>query len=615
MTGPLAASIVIPSTAVAVWRSFRVNPLLAIGQIIVSIALIVAILLQARGTGLSGHVRRRLGRLPQPARRRAATLAVHDHPARPVRAVLARLVHLRRRASESRIGSVAGRDPTCRSEIHEPHRPRRHRRPRPRPRRDRGGDRRARVRARDGDAVGQRRASSPRRPTARGTIGRPVSVNPLGARTQVDRDLVALTFCGPREARAGRHARSRISRAAGRPTRPARPGRSRLRPDARWHDGEPLTAARRRLHGRGSPGSRLHGSGRRVVARGRPRRPSTREPSASTSRRRSAGSSSSRRSRSRRRTSSSGVPIEELANDPFGRAPVGSASFVVLELDDGHAILEPAAKVLAPGPDGSPPGSAGPPPDAAARRHGADEATIYRRTAAVALEFHYFDDAAALTRAFEAGDVDVASGLPPTQAADLAPDADGARALRSPGTTLTTIFLNLRLDHPELRDAGGPTCAARGARSDRDRRRASSAGMAAQADSPIPPTSWAFDRTASPPVAHDREGRRGGPHEGRLDQGRRPMAAGQGARSRTRSSCSARTPDRTRRSTRSPSASLRDWDGARASRSSSSSSIAGASLTERLRRASSARPSSTSRSGSIPTSTRCSRRARPGPAA
>jgi preprotein translocase subunit SecG len=31
-----------------------VNPILALGQIIVSIALIVAILLQARGTGLSG---------------------------------------------------------------------------------------------------------------------------------------------------------------------------------------------------------------------------------------------------------------------------------------------------------------------------------------------------------------------------------------------------------------------------------------------------------------------------------------------------------------------------------------------------------------------------------
>jgi preprotein translocase subunit SecG len=32
----------------------RVNPFLAIGQIIVSIALMIAILLQARGTGLSG---------------------------------------------------------------------------------------------------------------------------------------------------------------------------------------------------------------------------------------------------------------------------------------------------------------------------------------------------------------------------------------------------------------------------------------------------------------------------------------------------------------------------------------------------------------------------------
>jgi preprotein translocase subunit SecG len=32
----------------------QVNPFLAIGQILVSIALIIAILLQARGTGLSG---------------------------------------------------------------------------------------------------------------------------------------------------------------------------------------------------------------------------------------------------------------------------------------------------------------------------------------------------------------------------------------------------------------------------------------------------------------------------------------------------------------------------------------------------------------------------------
>ena len=37
---------------------------------------------------------------------------------------------------------------------------------------------------------------APVAPYREGTIGRPVSVNPLAARTQVDRDLVALTFSG-----------------------------------------------------------------------------------------------------------------------------------------------------------------------------------------------------------------------------------------------------------------------------------------------------------------------------------------------------------------------------------------------------------------------------------
>ena len=73
------------------------NPLLAFGQIIVSIALIVAILLQARGTGLSGTfggdsavyrsrrgVERRLWQF---------TIVLLD----PVRRLLARLLHLRAR--------------------------------------------------------------------------------------------------------------------------------------------------------------------------------------------------------------------------------------------------------------------------------------------------------------------------------------------------------------------------------------------------------------------------------------------------------------------------------------------------------------------------------------
>ena len=72
------------------------NPFLAIGQILLSIALIAAILLQARGTGLSGTFggdsavyRSRRGVEKPP-------LAVHHPAARAVRAVRAGGLHLRR---------------------------------------------------------------------------------------------------------------------------------------------------------------------------------------------------------------------------------------------------------------------------------------------------------------------------------------------------------------------------------------------------------------------------------------------------------------------------------------------------------------------------------------
>jgi hypothetical protein len=68
-----------------------VNPALAIGQIIVSIALVFAILLQARGTGLSGT----FGGDSAVYRSRAPAVAVHDRPVDPVRRLLAGVVHLR----------------------------------------------------------------------------------------------------------------------------------------------------------------------------------------------------------------------------------------------------------------------------------------------------------------------------------------------------------------------------------------------------------------------------------------------------------------------------------------------------------------------------------------
>ena len=74
-----------------------------------------------------------------------------------------------------------------------------------------------------------------------GSLGRPVSVNPLAARTQVDRDLVALAFSGlvrlgPDGSVVPDLATRWSSDASG------KTWTFELRPDARWHDGEPVTA-------------------------------------------------------------------------------------------------------------------------------------------------------------------------------------------------------------------------------------------------------------------------------------------------------------------------------------------------------------------------------------
>src|SRR5258705_1579925 len=74
-----------------------------------------------------------------------------------------------------------------------------------------------------------------------GTLGRPISVNPLAARTQVDRDLVALAFDGL--VRLGPDGTIIPDLAARWTSDPS--GRTwtfQLRADARWPDGQPVNA-------------------------------------------------------------------------------------------------------------------------------------------------------------------------------------------------------------------------------------------------------------------------------------------------------------------------------------------------------------------------------------
>ena len=61
------------------------NPVLAVGQLIVCVALIARHPAAVPGLGPRRHVRWRLGRVPQPPRHRAPAVAVHDRPDRAVR--------------------------------------------------------------------------------------------------------------------------------------------------------------------------------------------------------------------------------------------------------------------------------------------------------------------------------------------------------------------------------------------------------------------------------------------------------------------------------------------------------------------------------------------------
>ena len=111
---------------------------------------------------------------------------------------------------------------------------------------------------------------------------------------------------------------------------------------------------------------------------------------------------------------------------------------------------------------------------------------------------------------------------------------------------------------PRVRRPGGPDGAARGDRPDQ----LISKRFAAAAPSrpgPIPPSSSLFDPVADPPVALRPGRRRGGPQEGRLDEGRRRLAPAQGQGAARRSSWSAPTRRPTRPPSRPPQAVARDW--------------------------------------------------------
>ena len=329
-----------------------------------------------------------------------------------------------------------------------------------------------------------------------GVLGRPVSVSPLSARTQADRDMVALVFSGlVRNGPAGTLVPDLAERWSVDPTGAV--WTFQLRDDARWHDGEPVTAndvafTIRALQdpayvgpGAGSWNDvKVETIGTRTVvftlanplggflqAATQPIAPAH---------------------------LLAGIPVDRLANQSFSRQPIGSGPFAVASLDDEHAQLLPAATILPaeePSPDPSPRAT-----DSLASPVGPDRPN--RPVPYLpAIEFRFYDDPEVLAQAYRAGDLDVASGLSPALTSELA-TAAGSRMLRYPGSTLTAVLLDLRPSHPEFADPAVRTALL--AAIDRPRLiRESFAAAARAAAGAIPPSSTLFDPAADPPVPYD----------------------------------------------------------------------------------------------------------------
>ena len=317
-------------------------------------------------------------------------------------------------------------------------------------------------------------------------IGRPSSVNPVTARTQADRDLVALLFRGL--VRSGVDGRP-IADLAASWTVDAKGTRwtFRLRADARWQDGVPVTSedAVYTVHVLQDPAytGPLAAGWQGVTATALD--PSTVRFDLAVP---LGGFLQAAAQPLLPAHLLAGVPVADLADDPFSLRPVGNGPFALTDLSQDVARLEP---VLGPVDPGSGPLATLAPGD-----------VVAGGPLLSGLELHFYDSPTDAIAAYRAGDVDAVSGLAPSAAAPLAADA-GTRLINYPGTTLTGVYLNLRPGAGPFADARVRVALL--AAIDRNRLVTDLlAGSGQRADTPIPPSSWAFDPKATAAVAYDR---------------------------------------------------------------------------------------------------------------
>jgi peptide/nickel transport system substrate-binding protein len=330
-----------------------------------------------------------------------------------------------------------------------------------------------------------------------GAMGAPVSVSPLTARTQVDRDLVALVFSGlVRNGPGGTIVPDLAESWSVDPT--GKVWTVVLRDDARWHDGEPVTSDDVKF----------------TIATLQD--PAYSGPSASSWQEVSVATPTPREVVFTLANPLGGflqaltqpiapvhvlgdVPIDLLPDHPFGQQPIGSGPFSLVELSTTSASLAPAVAMPIDDGDASPDASV-PATDSlttAPPTRRPERPLPYLG----GITFRFYTDPAVLAADFRAGDLDAVSGISPQLASELGSEP-GSRLLRYPGSTLTTVLLNLRAAHPEFADPKVRTALLQGI----DRVAIiddAYARAAATATGPIPPASPWFDPAADRPVPFD----------------------------------------------------------------------------------------------------------------
>lgn len=315
-----------------------------------------------------------------------------------------------------------------------------------------------------------------------GVVGVPTSINPLTARTQPDRDLVALVFSGlvrlgPKD--------TLLPDLADRWTvdRTGTLWTFHIRPTATWHDGEAVTSddvvfTLKMLRDPAYRGP-FKGSWNEITA-------TKINPSTVRFTLRTPLGDFLQLARQPLLPAHllANVPVQALTDSAFSAAPVGSGPYQLLRWDSSMALLQQAG-VTAAAASASP-------------SEGQSQAEPPR------LELRFYPSALALANAYRLGAVDMADGLPAAAAQELEA-LPGTRIVRNPRATLTTVLLNLRTDHPLTRDADVRLALLKAI----DRVKLVNdvlAGFGNRADTLIPPTSWAYVKNSAKAVAYDTTG-------------------------------------------------------------------------------------------------------------